>query len=218
MTNLQRGRLLGAVVLLQFVVGVTINAVLTAPLYAEGGYLSNAAPIGLQLGVSVLLALGAMGLALALALLAWPVLEAKSPSLARAFLAFTVVGMALSGMEQVGILAMRDFSEQYLASSEEQQALMQSLAVAGSALRNGVHYIALITSGVTLGLWYFALLRYALLPWPLATLGLVAVSLQLFAIAQPLLGGVVPFVLLAPLALAQVLMGGWLLLRGLPAD
>lgn len=216
------GRILGAIVLTQLGLGILFNAVLTAPLFAEGGYLLHAAPAGLQLGMAVLVGLVGMVLALALAVLAWPVLAAHSPAMARVFLALTVVGMALSGVEQAGVLAMRDFSDSYMAAEGEQQALLASLSATGALLRNGVHYIALMVAGMTLGVWYFCLLRFALLPWVLAALGLVACALQLYAIAQPILGGVVPFVLLAPLALAQLLMGGWLLAFGFrdspPAD
>jgi hypothetical protein len=44
--------------------------------------------------------------------------------------------------------------------------------------------------------------------------GLLAVALQWYAISQPILGGEVPFVLLTPLGTAQLLNGGWLLVRG----
>ena len=212
------GRTIGALVLVQLVVGILINAVLTAPLFAEGGYLVNAVAVGTQLGFSVLLAMAGSLLALAIAIMAQPVLRAHSPAMARAFLALTIIGISLSCVEQVSILTMREFSLVHAAGDEDVQALLSSLSVAGSALRNGVHYVSLMVSGATLGVWYYCLLRYSLLPWPLAALGLIAVCLQLFAISQPILGGVVPFILLAPLALAQLLQGSWLLVFGFRED
>lgn len=208
------GRIIGAIVLVQLALGITINAVLTAPLFSGDGYLVNGAANGTQLGFSVLLALAGTGLSLALALLARPVLRTHSEAAATAFLAVTVVGMAMSCVEQVGILAMRDFSEVFVAGDEAQRELLASMSVAGAVLRNGAHYVSLMVSGATLGIWYYCLLRFVLVPWPLAALGLIAVCLQLFSISQPILGGVVPFILLAPLALAQLLHGAWLLLFG----
>ncbi|CAN0602586.1 unnamed protein product, partial [Ectocarpus sp. 12 AP-2014] len=152
------------------------------------------------------------------AILAQAVFRTHSPALAMSFLSLTVLGMALSGVEQIGILAMREFSEAYSAGDGAQRELMESLRVAGSGLRNGAHYVSLLASGVTLGVWYYCLLRFSLLPRPIAYLGLVAVCLQLFAISQPILGGVVSFALLAPLALAQLLQGGWLLVFGFPGE
>jgi hypothetical protein len=147
--------------------------------------------------------------------LAFPVLRSHSPALALAFLAVTIMGATLSAVEQVGILAMRDFSEAYRAGDSAQQAMMESMRVAGAALRNGAHYVSLLVSGAILGTWYFCLLRFALIPRPLAALGLIAVALQLYSISQPILGGTVNFALLAPLALAQLLQAGWLLAFGL---
>ena len=178
----------------------------------------NATAVGTQLGFSVLLALAGSVVALAVATLAQPVLRPHSPAVALLFLSLTIIGISLSCVEQVGILAMRAFSEAHATGDAEVQALLSSMSVAGSALRNGVHYVSLMVSGATLGVWYYCLLRFSLLPWPLAALGLIAVCLQLFAISQPILGGVVPFILLAPLALAQLLQAGWLLAFGFRSD
>ncbi|MFT7286129.1 MAG: hypothetical protein ACI87W_000233 [Halieaceae bacterium] len=218
MDNKQTGRFIGAFVLIQLAMGISLNMVLTAPLFAEGGYLLTAAAHGRQLGASVLLALLNGGLTLAIAILAFGLIQKRSQAWALSLLSLSILGVGLSAMEQVGILAMRDFSEAYAAGDAEQQGLLASLAVAGSALRNGAHYVGLLISGATLGVWYLILLRYSLLPRPLAAFGLLAVSLQLYAISQPILGGHVLFIILAPLALAELLQGGWLLAFGFPDE
>jgi hypothetical protein len=214
MTFRATGRVIGGLFLLQFVVGVLNMQVLTAPLFEQGGYLINAGAHEFRLGVSVLLALAAGVLTLAIASLAYPVLRGFSESAALLYALLCTVGVALTGIEQVGILSMREFSEAYLAADPNAQSLMQTLRVAGSALRNGVHYVGLLTFGVTIGVWYLCLLRFALLPKALPILGLLAVALQLYSISQPVLGGEVSFPLLAPMGLTMLLQGGWLLAFG----
>lgn len=208
------GRVIGGLILLQFVVGVLNMQVLTAPLFEEGGYLLHAGAHEFRLGVSVLLALAGGLLTLAVASLAYPVLRGFSEPGAVLYALLCAVGVALTGIEQVGILSMRAFSEAYLAADANSQALMETLRVAGSALRNGVHYVGLLTFGVTIGVWYFCLLRFALLPKAIAILGLLAVALQLYSVSQPVLGGEVSFALLAPMGLTMLLQGGWLLAFG----
>ncbi|MEM9313650.1 MAG: DUF4386 family protein, partial [Pseudomonadota bacterium] len=106
------------------------------------------------------------------------------------------------------------FSSAYLEAEAAARVSFEHLRAAGSLLRNGMHYVGLIMHGMTLACLYGLLWRSAALPRLLTVLGLGAACLQMYAIAQPILGGAVNFALLAPLGLAQLLNGGWLLARG----
>ncbi|MEM1402569.1 MAG: DUF4386 family protein [Pseudomonadota bacterium] len=215
MDSRSTGRVIGLMVLLQFAVGFSVNMVLTAPLFGDPGYLYTAAENGLQVGIAALIAVVGMVISVAVAALAYPVLNARSMRMAIAYVVLVAIGAALSGVEHGGLLAMRAFSEAY-ASGGDDQALFESLFVVGALMRNGMHHLGLLVSGVTLGLWYLCMYRFALLPKAIAVLGLLAVALQLFTISQPVMGGDVNFTLLLPLALAQLIQGGWLLVKGFP--
>jgi hypothetical protein len=214
MTPRQSGRLIGALFLVQFALGVLNMQVLTAPLFAGGGYLPGAAAHAEQIGVSVLLAFAGCCLSLAIAALAYPVFRSLSAPFALGFVLVSTFAAGLSALEQVGILAMREFSQAYVAAGPEAAAAFENLRAAGSMLRNGAHYVSLLAFGVTMGLWYAATLRLALLPAPLCALGLLAVALQLYSISLPVLGGEVSFLLLAPMGLAQLGLSLWLLACG----
>ena len=215
MGNQSTGRIIGLLILLQFAVGFSVNMVLTAPLFGDPGYLYTASEHGVQVGVAALVAIVGMVLSVAVAALAYPVLRAGTVSLAVAYVMLVAIGAAMSGVEHGGLLAMRAFSEAFAASGGD-QALFESLRVVGALMRNGMHHLGLLISGFTLGLWYLCLFRFALLPKAIAGFGLLAVALQLYTICQPVLGGEVNFTLLAPLALAQLAQGGWLLVKGFP--
>jgi hypothetical protein len=207
---------IGGLFLVQFALGVADNAVLTAPLFGEGGYLLNAGAMPVQLGVVVILGVVGALLTVAIAVLAFPVLRPGAEGLALAFLALSVIAAALSCVEHAGLLAMRQYSLAYLGAEDAQQEALAFVGTAGSLLRNAMHYVGLLLSGAVLMLWYTAMLRFSLLPTLLGALGVVAVALQLFAISQPVLGGEVNFMFLAPLAFSQLLMSLWLLWRGFP--
>ena len=211
------GRLAGGLFLIQFAAGVAVNTVLTAPLFGAAGYLASAAAAGTQLGWSVLLALAGAVVTVAIAVIVFAPLRQCSPRWSLAFLSLSLVAASLSAVEQGGVLAMRAFSESFAAGDAPQRELLQSLSVAGASLRNSMHYISLLFSGVTLAAWYGGCLRYLMLPRTLAALGLIAVALQLYTIGRAVLGAEVIFPLLAPLALAQLLTSLWLLWRGLPS-
>ncbi|MEQ8264577.1 DUF4386 family protein [Pseudohaliea sp.] len=93
-----------------------------------------------------------------------------------------------------------------------------AVRVLGALLRNATHYLGLLASGVSLLILYAGLLALRLVPRFLANFGRFAVALQLYAIGSAVLGAEVNFALLAPLALSQLLLALWLLLRGLPAE
>lgn len=214
MTLQHSGRIIGVLLLIQFALGVTTLQVLTAPLSGEGGYLLNGAGIGRQLGVSVLLSLFGGVLAIAIAAVAYPVFKRYGERLALAVVLMALWTVGISAVEQAGVLSMRAFSDAYALASIAQREVFDTLAVAGASLRNGTHYVGLLVAGAELALWYFCLLRFSLLPSPIAVFGLLAVALQLYSISLPILGGEVSFLLLAPLGLAQLAQSGWLIVFG----
>ena len=65
-------RLIGVLVLAQMVGGGVVNFVLAAPLAAAPGFLVNAAANASQIALSVLVGLAVSGLALAIAISAYP--------------------------------------------------------------------------------------------------------------------------------------------------
>ena len=61
---------------------------------------------------------------------------------------------------------------------------------------------------------YAALYRFALVPRLLAAFGLAAVALQLAAVAMPLVGYNVVFLMLAPLGVSQLILAIGLIAKG----
>ena len=208
------GRICGVLILAQMLGGVLVNFVLAAPLFGPPGFLVNAAPHSLQIVFSVLLGLVVGALSLAIAITVLPVFRHYAPALALWFVALACVGLAAMVVEQVGVMSMLSLSEAYNSASIAERESFQGLRIVVASARNWAHYLGLIVAGSTLLVLYTVLHRFALVPRALAAFGLAAVLLQLVAVAMPLFGYSVVFLLLAPLGVSQLILAVWLIAKG----
>jgi len=212
--NITAGRIVGALILAQIVGGVASNFVLSAPLFEPPGFLENAAPNSLRIASSALLALGLGGITVVIAAIMFPAIWKRSQALAVLFAALSAASMAVGALEQINVMSMVSLSQAYNQLPVADRGPFQALRGMVAASRNWSHYVNLIVVGCTLLVMYSALLRHALIPKLLAGVGVIAAALQVLAVATPLFGGRVNFVLLAPLGLTQLVVAIWLLRNG----
>lgn len=208
------GRIVGVLILAQMVGGVLVNLVLTAPLFGSPGFLANAAPHAPQIALSVLLGLATGAVSVAIAITAFPVLRPQANALAVWFVALASVSFALAAVEQISVMSMLSLSEAYARATAAERESFQALRIVVASARNGSHYVGLIVAGSTIFVLYTALYRFALVPRGLAAFGLAAVMLQLTAVAMPLFGHRVVFLMLAPLGVSQLVLALWLMTKG----
>jgi hypothetical protein len=205
-------RWLAVILLAQLVVSPIANfALLELATQAPGGFLVNAAPHAKALATAALLSLALAVLSLGIPIVLWPVLRARSERMALALAVLGGVSVALSGLENTGLLSMLSLSQAYAAAGAPDGALYEALREVVRAQRNWAHLIHLLAGGGVLFLMYAALFRFTLVPRWLAGPGALAAALQLIAVAKPLFGGWVIFPMLAPLGVANLLLIGWLL-------
>src|SRR5215471_9005088 len=110
-------RIVAALILAQIVCGAVLNFVLLAPLFGAPGFLVNAAPNALQIGLSVLFALAAGGLSLGIAITAFPIFRQHSQAIALWFVALAVAGLSLTAVENMNVMSMVSLSEAYSKAS-----------------------------------------------------------------------------------------------------
>jgi hypothetical protein len=194
--------------------GVLVNFVLAAPLFGPPGFLVNAAPHAPQIALSVLLGLVMGVLSVAIAITAFPVFRARSSAMALWFVAMASASLAVAALEQAGVASMLSLSEAYAKAGAAERESFQALRIVVAGARNSAHYIGLLFGGGTNLVLYIVLLRFALVPRALAGLGVVAVLLQLVAVAMPLFGRDVVFAMLAPLGVIQLALALWLIAKG----
>jgi hypothetical protein len=216
-TEISTGRWFGGLLLLAMVLGIWNNFGLSDPVFGGEGYLKNGAGMAHLFGASVLLALFTAGLGLAATVIAWPLFRRTSPGLALAGLMLTGIGFATTVGEQASFLSMLSLSQQYALNPGADPLQFELMRGVVSAARNWIHYLDKIVGGAGLGITYLLLYRGRLVPRVIAALGVAAVLSQMGGISMELFQRDLPMLMLAPLALMQLVLCLWLLVRGFAA-
>jgi Domain of unknown function (DUF4386) len=208
-------RVAGVLILVQAVGGYLTNFGLIGPATAAPGFLVNAAPHALRVGISALLGIATGALAMMIAITVWPVLKKHSERMALSYLALGIAALALAVVENGRLMSMLSLSQAYAASGATDPATFAGLRGVVAASRNWAHFTHLIVGGSTFFVLYATTFRFALLPRLLAGFGMAAAALQMATVSMPLLGGHVIFPLLAPAGIANLALAVWLLTKGL---
>jgi Domain of unknown function (DUF4386) len=208
------GRIAGALILVQGIGGYVVNFGLIAPATAPPGFLVNAAPHALRVGMTALLGIFMGAFATAIAITVWPVFRKHSERMALSFLALAIAALALAVVENGRLMSMLSLSQAYAASGAADPAAFEGLRGVVAASRNWAHFTHLIIGGSTFFVLYATTFRFALIPRAIAAFGMGAVALQMATVSMPLLGGHVIFPLLAPAGIANLALAVWLLTKG----
>ncbi len=212
----QASRWLAVLVLTQIVVGPIANfALLDSTLDGAGGFLANAAPHATSVATAALLSLALALLVAGIAVVLWPILKPLSERMALTLAMLGAATIAVSGLENAGLLSMLSLSQAHQATAAPDAALFEALRGVVAWHRNWAHLLQLLAAGGLTFAMYAAFFRFQLLPRWLAGFGMLASVLQMIAVAKPFYGGWVLFPLLAPLGIAQLILVVWLPWRGL---
>jgi hypothetical protein len=208
------GRIIGALIIIQMVVGGLVNFTLEAPLFGAPGFLVNAASHAQQLGLAALLGVATEALWVGIAITASPIFGQRSQTMALWFIALAVVIMAVAVAENAALMSMVSVSEAYTKASAAEREQIQLVKIFVASARNWAHYMARILDGGAIFVLYLTLYRFALVPRAVAGFGLIAVTLMVAAVAMPFFGHGVVFQMLAPLGLSQLILAVWLITKG----
>jgi hypothetical protein len=212
--EIRAGHIIGVLIIIQMVGGVMVNFVLEAPLFDAPGFLVNAAPHSRQIGLAVVLGLIIEALWVGISITAFPVFYQRTRTMALWFVVLAVVVLAVAVLENAGVMSMVSLSQAYAKASAAEREHIETVRVVVASARNWPHFMGRIFDGVTIFVLYAVLYRFALIPRVLAGFGLIAVMLQVTAVAMPLFGHDVVFPMLAPLGLSQLILAVWLLIKG----
>ena len=208
------GRIIGALIISQMILGVLVNFVLEAPLFDAPGFLVNAAQYPRQIGFAALLGLTMEGLWVGIAVTAFPFFYRHSRTLTLWFAALAVVVLAVAVVENAAVMSMVSLSEAYAKAGAVDRGPFETMRVIVASARNWPHFLARMLDGCTIFVFYTILYRGMLVPRVLAGIGLIASVLQVCGVAMPLFGHPVVFPMLAPLGLIQLVVAVWLIARG----
>ena len=207
------GRTIGILIFLQMLGSGLVNFALEAPLSGSPGFLTNAALHPYQLGLAVVLGLMTEALWLGIAIAAFPNVYPRSKRLMLWFLALAGVILAITVVESIGVMSMLSVSQAYARATHGSRAQLDAVGVIVSSVRDWAHILVRLAHGAALLAFYSVLYRCALIPSPLAGVGLIAAISLVVGIGMPLFGYDVAFPLLAPMGVSQLLLALWLIAK-----
>jgi Domain of unknown function (DUF4386) len=209
-------RAVGFLLHVQLVTGLILPYALLLPLTAPAGaYLGSAAPMAGTVRLSVLMLFVGGAVSLGIAAILWPAIRERQSGLW--LIALAVINFTLQLIENAHWLSLLSMSEAYAASVPADAGTFQVLGLAAHASFRWAHYSHILIVVAWLFTLYLVLYRGAMVPRLIAAFGMVAASLHFIGITLPAFGGYAmpyPEQFGAPLGLANLVLGLWLMAKG----
>jgi hypothetical protein len=220
MTSLAKtGRVIGVGILAGYVLEIANNFFIQ-PMIRQGegpiGLFAGAAAQPGLIGVIVLVGMisGVISLLIA-ALFCRESIARPFAWLAFLFLGFKATSFGLSGGELASYQLYRSLGDAMAADPGGALAgMVKPVWIMVTAQRNGLHFPTMLLGGAGAFTMYVLLFQSGWVPRWLAVAGLFATTSQMTGVFTGVLGSEVSLYFLAPLALVQLVLGLWLVLRG----
>ena len=209
------GRTVGILLLLQLAAALMIPFILMRPLIAGSpGFLTAAAENSFQIRTGVLLSFVGAAFTVSLGITALPIFRRYSNATAFWFLAVCVVSCTLDFVHSGTVMSMLSLSQQYVSGAAE-TGLYHVVGAAVASTRRWAHYTQLVAIGAWIFVFYSSLLRFALIPRLLATLGVIGIALQFIGVTLLTFMGYSSIGEMAvPLLPIQIVVAVWLIVKG----
>ena len=208
------GRIIGVMLLLQLA-GFIVPFVLLHPLMSAD-YIATAANYSFQIKTAVLLLFANGALTVGISIAAWPIFKRYSEPMAMWVIVLGVIMFVLQAIDNVHIMSMLSLSQQYVEAGAP-AAQYEAIAFVVRSTRKWAHYPELFAIDFWIMLFQVTLLRFALVPRPLAAFSLVTMLLHFVAVPLPgFLGYGINTTLGVPMAAGLLAIALWLIAKGFP--
>lgn len=219
-TNNPIAKLIGALFLLQMFAGIWLNFFFYKPLFADPVQLSNET-VQLLIGVGVLMAITLSTINFTVCLVSRSLLNGQFQNHFVSALSFSVIALCLTAIEANQLSEFANwiiYSNQLepgsLAKMGDPSLWQEHVRQVLATGRNKSHFMAILISSLSLLMFYSLLLRARLLPASLMYFAVAACALQLVAVGHSLFGQSIPVLLQLPLAVNQLVLPLYLLIKG----
>lgn len=212
-SNQKTARIVGILFLLIFAIGVTIFQFLQSPLFADD-FLSVISCNTNKIIGSTLLGIINGVLSIVISLLLLPIFKKYSVRLAFAYLAFCIVYFIAMFADNISVLSLLDLSRAYVIS---ESIATDSFELMGNLLyerHSWTHYLSLLISCFPAFVLFYTLYISKLIPKFISIFGMLAVVLMSVEIVCSIFGNGISMNMMIPIALAQLILPIWLLIKG----
>ena len=212
-SNQKAGRISGALLLFVFVSGVLIFQFLQGPVLFSDEYLSTTSEHSNQIIVSVLLSMLSGLATILIATLLLPIFKRHSSLLGYLYLAFCIVSFIAVMMDTMSVISMLELSNEYVANgSDSSLNILETLVY---QRHRWTHYFYLLLSCFPVFVLYYTLYRSKLVPRVISIFGIFAVALMFVEEVFSIFGQGISMDMLLPMALVQLTLPIYLLIKGL---
>ena len=211
------GKTIGTLLLIQLIAGMYIQFGVMSQIIAKPGFLYSGIVPGMTIGLTIIVSFIISSFNILIAAICHREFKHQRPLLTNVLLVLAGAKLAISMTEFTNLLEMISFSQQYVAANAETKLMLEALSPMLSAGRNWAHFIQVATTGVFILCFYLLLFRASQTPLALCAIAITAVSIQIAAVTQPFFGNTAPLPMLAPIALIQLLMPLYFIVKGIKA-
>lgn len=212
-SNQKAGRISGALLLFVFVTGVLIFQFLQGPVLFSDDFLSTTSEHSNQIIVSVLLSMLSGLATILIATILLPIFKRHSSLLGYLYLAFCIVSFIAVMIDNVSVISMLELSNEYvLNGSDSSLNILETLVY---QRHRWTHYFYLLLSCFPVFVLYYTLYRTKLVPRVISIFGIFAVALMFVEEVLSIFGQGISMDMLLPMALVQLALPIYLLIKGL---
>jgi hypothetical protein len=214
------GLIVGALFILATVT-ILLGTAIEQPALHDADWLSAISVNANRVAVGGLLELIAAGASVAIALAMYPLLRNWSIGLAIGAVAFRTVEAVMYTVAAVLLLSLLTVSQQFAVASGAERVTFQAIGESLLALREAAVLAGVFAFCTGALMYYVVLYRFALVPRWLSGWGIGAVLLMLLACMLALFSRapVTSYtVLAAPIAVQEMALAAWLLVKGFQTD
>jgi hypothetical protein len=211
------GRVVGLLLLVQLT-ALILPYVLLLPVSARSGaFLESAAPMEGIVRMCVLILFVGGAVSLGISVTAWGTVRERQHRLGLWLLALAVMNFTLQLIENAHWLTLLSISQAYASAGSANPEIFQALGVAAHASFRWAHYSHILIVVAWLFTLYLLFHRSAIVPRPIAALGMGGAFLHFIGITLPAFGGYrmpYPDLFGAPLGIATLIAALWLVAKG----
>ena len=213
-SNKTKGRMVGVLFLLVFIMGVLIYQFLQGPVLFEDNFLRTTASHSQPIITSTLLGILSGIISIIIAVLLLPLFKKYNYSLAFLYLAFCILYFSSLIVDNISVLAMLELSKAYLTSETDNAAYLQAIGTVFYETHWWTHYSTLLISCFPVFVLYYNFYYSKLIPKALSIFGLIAVVLMFIEMLSSMLGQGISMNMLMPIGLVQLFLPIWLMIKG----
>ncbi len=208
-------RILGVLLLIQFIIGISINQFLLGPIIFASDFLTNVSANATQVILSVLLGLMGSAVSVGIAVMLLPVFKQYHKEIAIWYLAFSIIGFTISVIDNIGVLSVLSLSQEYVKATDTDY--FQTLGTILYAIRWWTHYLDMLIACFALPVFYYVFYTSKLIPRFISVWGLAGIALMLTGILLTIFDQGThdtEMILLLPLGLNRLFLAIWLMVKG----